>query len=51
MGVDVVKTFITNVVRIEVDFVKTILNIVEEKTIIFTPMLKQKNTNEVVDID
>jgi hypothetical protein len=29
VGVDVVETFITNVLRIEVDLAKTILNIVE----------------------
>ncbi len=51
MGVDVVETFITNVVRIEVDLGKSILNIVQQKTIILAPMLEQETTNEVVDID
>lgn len=51
MGVDVVETFITNVVRIEVDSGKSILNIVQQKTIILAPMLEQETTNEVVDID
>jgi len=46
-----VETFITYVVRIEVDLVKIILNIVEQKTIDFIPMLEQENANEVVDID
>jgi hypothetical protein len=46
-----VETFITYVVRIEVDLVKIILNIVEQNTIDFIPMLEQENANEVVDID
>jgi len=50
-NVDVVETFITYVVRIEVDLVKIILNIVEQNTIDFIPMLEQENANEVVDID
>jgi hypothetical protein len=50
-SVDVVETSIAYVVRIEVDLVKIILNIVEQKTIDFIPMLEQENANEVVDID
>jgi hypothetical protein len=50
-SVNVVETSITNVVKIEVDLVKIILNIVEQKTIDFIPMLEQQNANEVVDID
>jgi len=46
-----VETSIANVVKIEVDLVKIILNIVEQKTIDFIPMLEQQNANEVVDID
>ncbi len=33
------------------DLAKVILNIVEQETIYFPPMLKQENGNEVVDID
>jgi len=50
-SVDVVETSIANVVKIQVDLVKIILNIVEQKTIDFIPMLEQENANEVVDID
>jgi hypothetical protein len=44
-------TSITYVVRIEVDLVKTIVNIMEQETIIHALMLEQENTNEVVNID
>ncbi len=50
-GVHVVETSIIDVVKIEVDLAKIILNIVEQQTIDFTPMLEQENANEVVDID
>ncbi len=33
------------------DLAKIILNIVEQEAIDFTPMLKQENANEVVDIN
>jgi hypothetical protein len=46
-----VETSTIDVVRIEVDLAKIILNIVEHETIDFTPMLEQENANEVVDID
>jgi len=49
-SVDVVETSTPNV-RIEVDLVKIILNIVEQETIDSTPMIEQENANEVVDID
>jgi hypothetical protein len=50
-SVDVKETSTTNVIRIEVDLVKIILNIVEQEIIDSPPMLKQENANEVVDID
>jgi len=50
-GVDIVGTSTTNVVRIEMDLAKIILNIMEQKTIDSPPMLEQENANEVVDID
>jgi HJR/Mrr/RecB family endonuclease len=51
VGVDVVETTIANVVRIEVDLAKIILNVVEQETIYSAPMLEHENANEVVHIN
>ncbi len=50
VGVDVKETSTIDVVRIEVDLAKIIMNIVEQETIDSPPMLKQENANEVVHI-